>query len=71
MLLHPGVLHHLLRGVTLVDVHLQHVLDERLGLIRDHGPLRRVERVLAALHGLTDLLVVVAVEGRVAAQQDV
>ena len=67
----PGVLEHVARRAARVRVHGQQRVDEVLGLVGDLAPEVVVELVDAGLDALVELLVVVVVEGRVAAEQDV
>mmetsp|Transcript_23126 Transcript_23126/g.39642 ORF Transcript_23126/g.39642 Transcript_23126/m.39642 type:complete len:297 (-) Transcript_23126:525-1415(-) len=70
-LLEPGVRQRLLRRGPVLRALGQQLLDQVLGLLRDRVPLGAGEVELRALHAAEDLRVVVPVEGRVPAQQDV
>lgn len=71
MLLEPGVVEGLFAAVPLLGVDLDHPDNQRLGLLRDVLPVALLKLHLARYDPLLDLRVRLAVERRVAAEQDV
>ena len=67
----PGVLQSVLTAQPFVDVDAHEATDELLGLGTDVVPIRRVEFEFAFQNLGEEIGVVLVVEGRIAAQQDI
>mmetsp|Transcript_12135 Transcript_12135/g.38929 ORF Transcript_12135/g.38929 Transcript_12135/m.38929 type:complete len:253 (-) Transcript_12135:307-1065(-) len=69
--LHPAVLEHLLGGEALLDVELEHIPDQLLGIAGDVVPPRRREVVPRVKDLVEERRQFLLVKGREAAEEDV